>query len=100
MTVIYKVQGRETVSSVSSSTGLTAAKLPPTVPGITYAIIQAVDGDVRYTIDGTTPTSSLGMRLLQDEIIEVWGATALANFRAIDDGATAKLEVLYMGTGV
>lgn len=95
--MLYEVSDRETISDVSSSVGFTAAKLAPTGFVLHYAIIQAVDGDIRFTIDGTTPTSSKGLRLLQDASVEVWGGNAMAAFRCIDDGGTAKLEVIYMG---
>ena len=91
---IYRVSDRETISSVSSSIGFTSTKL---VAYLVYAIIQAVDGDVRFTIDGTTPTSSLGLRLTEDSSVEVWGGQAMTDFRCIDDAGTASLEVVYMG---
>ncbi len=95
--MIYSVSDRETISSVSTAIGFTSGKL---VAKLHYARIQATDGNIRYTIDGTTPTSSIGLRLLQDASIEVWGTTALGDFLCIDDGGTAKLEVLYMGVGL
>lgn len=95
----FKVIGRETISDVSSSVGFTSTKIPPTKSNVRYAIIQAIDGDIRLCIDGTTPTSSKGLRLLEDASVEVWGYSALIDFRCIDDGGTAKLEVVYMGGG-
>lgn len=97
--MIYQVKGRETITSLASAVGFTAAQIPPTKTSTMYAVAQAIDGDARFTIDGTTPTSSLGLRLLQDSSVEIWGSTALAAFRAIDDGGTAKLDVVYMGAG-
>ena len=96
---IYAVRNRETISSLTSSVGFTSTYIPPTDKEVIYAIMQAVDGDVRFCVDGTTPTSSKGLRLTQDSNVEVWGAGALTNFRCIDDGGTAKLEVVYMGRG-
>ena len=91
---IYKVSNRETISSVSSSTGFTSTYL---VAYVLYAIVQAVGGTIRFTIDGTdTPTSSLGLRLTEDSKVEVWGTEAMNNFRCIDDGGTATVEVVYM----
>ncbi len=91
--MIYKVKDRETISDVSSSTGFTSSKL---TDFLQYALIQAVSADIRFTIDGTTPTSSLGIRLPQDVSSEIWGTEAMANFRCIDDGGTATVEVIYM----
>ena len=95
--MIYVVKNRETISSVSSPTGFTSTYIPPTDVNVIYALVQAIDGTVRYCIDGSTPSTSLGMRLTQDSTMEVWGGDALADFRAIDDGGTANLEVIYMG---
>ena len=90
---VYNVSDRETISSVSTAVGFTTSKL---VAYLQYAFIQAIDGDIRFTVDGTTPTSSKGVRLTQDSSVEIWGTTAMSNFLCIDDGGTAKLEVIYM----
>jgi len=97
--MIYVVKHRETISSVSSSTGFTSTYIPPTSPNVIYALVQAVAGTVRYCIDGSTPSTSLGLRLTEDSTMEVWGGEALRDFRAIDDGGTATLEVIYFGGG-
>ena len=97
--VLAVVKDRETIASLASSVGFTAAKIPPTDEDVLYAIIQAVSGDVRFTVDGTTPTSSLGLRLTADSKVEVHGSQLLTNFRCINDGGTATLEVVYMGRG-
>ena len=96
--MIYVVSDRETIDDVSDSAGIgfTSTKL---VTGIVYAIIQAVDGNIRFTIDGSTPSTSLGLRLLQDASVEVWGKQAMSDFLCIDDGGTAELEVVYMKAG-
>ncbi len=93
---LWKVSDRETISSVSSFIGFTSGKL---VAHVLYAVIQAIDGDIRFTIDSTEPTSSLGLRLTQDSTVEIWGVEAMTDFRCIDDGGTAKLEVVYMSRG-
>lgn len=98
-TMIYRVIDRETIDDVSSAIGFTTTKIPPAKTNVYYALIQAIDGDIRMTIDGTTPTADLGIRLPEDSTVEVWGDAALANFLCIDDGGTAKLEVIYMGIG-
>lgn len=92
---IHIVQDRETIDPVSSSTGFTSTKI---IANTLYAVIQAVGGSVRFTVDGTdTPTSSLGLRLTEDSKVEIWGKETMTNFRCIDDGGTATLEVVYMG---
>ncbi len=98
--MLYSVRDRETMATLTSSIGFTAAKIPPAVTNVMYAVIQAVDADVRFTIDGTAPVAgSTGILLPQEGMIEVWGSTSLAAFRCINNVAAsgAKLEVVYMG---
>lgn len=99
-TMIYQVIGRETIDDVSAAVGFDSTKIPDAERRTIYALVQAVGGDVRYCIDGTDdPTLTLGMRLLEDATMEVWGAKALKDFKALDDGGTATLEVIFMGRG-
>ena len=91
------VKGRETIASLSSSIGFTAAQIGPTKDHVDYVIIQAIDGVVRFNVDGSTPTSSLGLRLLQDSKVEVHGQKGITDFLCIDDGGAAKLECVFMG---
>lgn len=98
-TDIFVVKNRETIDDVSVAIGFTAAYIPPTEGNTIYAFIQAIDGDVRICIDGTTPTPDRGISITEGSSIEIWGATALRNFLAIDDGGLAKLEVVYHGQG-
>ena len=95
----YGVIGRETIGTLTASIGFTAANIPPTQSRTRYAVIQAIDAAVRFCIDGTAPEAdTTGMRLTKDSKVEVWGGEAMENFRCIEDGTTAKLEVVYMGT--
>lgn len=99
--MIYVVKNRETISDVSTEDGVgfTSTYIPPTDVNVIYATVQAIDGPIRICMDGTAPTSTKGIRIIKDTIFEVWGGDALAAFRAIDDGGSAKLEVIYMGRG-
>ena len=97
--MIYSVKGRETIASLVASVGFTAAQIPSTKPNVVYAIAQPVGGDIRMCIDSTTPEATKGMKMVENTIFEVWGAAALIAFHCIDDGGTAKLEVIYMGQG-
>lgn len=97
---LYKVSDRETIASVSSSTGITSSLLSPDPGEIVYALIQALGGNIRMTIDGTIPSSSKGIRLVQNATVEVWGTEALEDFRCIDDGGSATVEVVLYGVGL
>ncbi len=97
--MIYHQIDRETIASVSTAIGITAALLPNADRRVTYAIVQAVGGNIRFTVDGTAPTTSLGLRLLQDAVMEVWGAEDIEGLLMIDDGGTATVEIVTMGGG-
>jgi len=97
--MIFVVKARETITSLVDAVGFTAAQIPPTSLNVIYAIVQPVDGDIRICIDGSVPTATKGIKINEDTTFEVWGAGALKNFRCINDGGTAKLEVIYMGQG-
>jgi hypothetical protein len=96
--MITKPNGRETITSLVAATGLTAAKITNST---IYALVQAIGGDVRFTLDGSTApvAATTGHRLVQDSSIELWGHDEMKNFSAIDDGGTAQLEVTYNGAG-
>jgi hypothetical protein len=79
--------------TVASSTALT---IPATA---NYAVVCAYGQAVNYTTDGTTtPTttaSGVGMQLAVGSCVPLVGATVIANFRAIQQSATATLSVSY-----
>lgn len=71
----------------------TALTLPT---GATYAVVCARGQNANYTTDGTTaPTASVGMALLQNQCVSLQGASVLSTFRAIQQAATATLDVNY-----
>lgn len=55
-------------------------------------IIQAIGGDVRFTVNGTNPTTSLGLKLSDGDMIELGRAEALAA-KFITASSTPKLEI-------
>lgn len=80
----------QTGVTVASSTVLTVPS------GATYAVVCARGQNINYTTDGTsTPTASVGMQLLQNQCVSLAGATVISNFRAIQQTATATLDVSY-----
>jgi hypothetical protein len=75
--------------AVSSATSLTVPS------GATYAVVCAEGANVRYTVDGTTPTASTGMPLLQNSCISLQNAATLNKFQAIQQSSTATIDVSY-----
>lgn len=83
-------KGYEQITDVSSATGLT-------VPAdATMALIQAVTQNVRWRDDGTSPTSSIGMRISAGE--EFWYTGDVDAIKFIEEVASAELNVSYYST--
>lgn len=95
--------GRETISSatLAAATGLTDTQIPPTKPNVYWAVVQAIGGNVRFTLDGVTApvAATTGHILVQNGTVELWGDSELQGFSAITDGGAASLEVTYYGVG-
>ena len=94
--VDFRVITRERISP-TTATGFTATYIPPTQKRTIYVRIQALNGDIWYNTDGTTATSSAGLKLPENSVVEIWTEPAMRNFSCIDDGDGADLECKYMG---
>lgn len=94
--MIYVARNRELLTP-ATVTEFTSTYIPPTDPKCIYAIIQALAGDIRFTIDGTDATTILGLKLTEDSSVEVWGMQDLTNFSCIRDNGSGTVEVIYMG---
>ncbi len=71
--------------NISAATTLT----PPS--GATKLLVQTITQNIRYTIDGTSPTASLGFQLRAGDppiVIPVWPGTTI---KVIQEAATAVL---------
>lgn len=79
--------GYQQITNLSAATGLT-------VPvGATVADITVEGNSVRYRDDGTAPTASVGMPLIQTQSLEYTGSLAAIEF--IQSGSGALLNVSY-----
>ena len=67
-------------------------KLPSTPVSAAYAYIQADGGDLRWRDDGTDPTSSVGMLIMDGEDLWYTGDLHTIRFIAV---TTANLHVSY-----
>lgn len=63
---------------------------PPTTANA--LLIQAIAQNVRYTLDGTTPTASLGFLLRSDDQPLVIDVGADMTIKVIEESATATIE--------
>lgn len=81
----------------ASQYGVTIASATPlTVPSnATYAVVCVEGTGARFTVDGTTPTASVGMPLLQNQCVSLQTNTTLQRFQIIQQAASATFDVSY-----
>lgn len=83
-------KGKETLSVGGSAVPFAAA---PT--GATKAVITTETADVRYWIDGSTPTTTVGHLIKAGGGINLDSAGQIANFKAIAVSGSAVLQISY-----
>lgn len=68
-------------------------------PQVEAALIRAETGAVRFTLDGTTPTTSSGYPIYATDTQGFWifGAGPVKNFMAVATASTVVLDILYFG---
>lgn len=76
-------------------TGLAAAKGLTVPPYARFAMITAETQNIRWRDDGTDPTAAVGMPLIAGDIF--WYTGDLSTFKAIEQVASAKINVSYYG---
>lgn len=59
------------------------------------AFCRLETNDIRFTLDGTIPTSTIGTPLRKDEILELQGRSELLGFQGTQITAGASLNVEY-----
>lgn len=79
----------EQVTVANTAIGFTSTKITPAGVQATTATCRLETAEVRYTIDGTTPTTSVGTPWEPLEALTFNGHDVLVNFRAIRTGATS-----------
>lgn len=88
----YSYLGFEQITVAASAIGFTAAKITPntaTVKDATQATCRLETAEVRYTVDTTTPTTTVGTLLEVGDTLTLTGHDVLTNFKAIRTGATS-----------
>lgn len=88
------VTGKQQISAATL-----AAATALTVPaGTRSALVQCEAAPVRYQLDGSSPTASVGMRLLQtDPPREITIAMGLNSAKFILESGSPLLNVTYLG---
>lgn len=94
--------GFETLSDTTSAIGFTAAMIAPTTGNhagkkAKAALVSVETADVRFTIDGTTPTVTAGTGaghiIPSDGEYEIKGSANVANFKCINAVASSGAKV-------
>lgn len=87
----------EQITVANTAIGFTSTKITsPDGVLMTKAVCNLETGEVRYTIDGTTPTSTVGMIWAVNTSLTFVGHDVLSNFRAIrDSGTSGQLDCTY-----
>ncbi len=82
---------KESITVTSASIGLTAA----TLAGKIFAHITCESNPVRFWLDGSTPSATVGHRLETGGVLDLDSAHQLANVRFFAVGADATLRVSF-----
>ena len=83
-----------TIDNTVGGKGFTLAKYGTNV----YAFITVETAQIRFTLDGTAPTTTVGHLLNAGDVLELDSNADIVSFRAIRTGATsATIHVTYLG---
>lgn len=95
---MYLAVAHESITVADTAIGFTAAQLARTGGQVIGVFLTAETAQMRYCVDGTTATSTVGHLLETGDIMELWGQNSLKNFSAIRTGATSgAIKVTYFG---
>lgn len=97
----YDVRGGafayETIAVSTTAIGPTAATIAPAAGKAQVAVINPADQDIRYTLDGTTPTASIGLRLAAGDTAVIHGYGNISRLLMIrEDGTNSSVGCQYL----
>jgi hypothetical protein len=91
-----------TIDDTEGGVGFTSTKRIPTTGSFlgvpcqnVFCTIDYNDEDIRFTIDGTVPTATVGHLLRKGGILELDNGSDVKNFRAIQVSAPSTLRITY-----
>ncbi len=93
----YSYLAFEQITVAGTAIGFTSTKITPAgaPQQPDTAVCRLETAQIRYTIDGTTPTSTVGTLLETGDTIAVYGHDVLVRFRAIRTGSSGQLNCTY-----
>ena len=95
---IYQAQAYTALTVNTTVISLPSSSVNPTGAKIIGILITAQGGTVSYTINGTTPTTTIGHQILAGDVLEIWESNNVKKFAAVRQGATnGTLKVTLFG---
>jgi hypothetical protein len=88
-TLLVPIGAHVSDTSISSATTLTAES------GANRLMIQALDQNVRYTLDNSTPTASHGFRLTADDAPMLIAITNGVSVKVIEETSGAEIQAQW-----
>jgi hypothetical protein len=92
--------------NLSVTSGAAVAFTLPTLTGtmkvraVQLTVETATPGDsIRIRMDGSAPTTSVGLRFFDGDVLEIDNVDNITNFQAICVGSNAQLMVQYFAGG-
>lgn len=85
----------ESIAVAGAAIGLTAA----TIANMGDALLTVEDAAIRFTVDGTTPTATVGHLAQPGDVIKLTSPDELQKFRAIRQGGVSGTLKATYGTG-
>jgi hypothetical protein len=92
----YSPIGHQTLTVSSAAIGFTL----PASPQCRAVIFTVESGNARFWVDGTSPTSAVGMTLYVGDIVEITNVDMINKFLAIRVSVDSVLNIQYFGGGV
>ena len=85
----------ETITVSNAAIGPSAATAFPGSSPATYGLFSVETDNVRFRVDGASPTASVGHLLLPNQNVEIFGAENLKNLKFIRTNGDATIQASY-----
>ncbi len=76
-------------------TNLTSAFAPPVPAGATMCVVQALAANVRFTLDGTTPTAAVGFQIVAGDVERILPVDSRTVLTFIQEAPSAELQFQF-----
>jgi hypothetical protein len=85
----------ESITVSDTVIGCTSSKLSKGENSCIRVFITVEDSDIRYRLDGTSPTDSEGHKLTEGQNLTIYNLHDIVNFKAIRISTDAVIKVTY-----